>query len=158
MTAKSIGLLDYGSMRPRSRLSRAWPTSVTRRQLQQIIPPSTTAMASLHLKSRLPFFLPGIISDQLNSLLQLLLPSAKSSTGKILLGVTERTLASSIAQQLGINCDTGERTLEMIRGIRLHAEHLLAKAGTGMTSGDVKAAQLGLGHSYSRSKVKVSWQ
>ncbi|KAJ9115450.1 snoRNP complex protein nop56 [Naganishia vaughanmartiniae] len=98
----------------------------------------------------------GIISDQLNSLLQLLLPSAKSSTGKILLGVTERTLASSIAQQLGINCDTGERTLEMIRGIRQHAEHLLAKAGTGMTSGDVKAAQLGLGHSYSRSKVKFN--
>lgn len=98
---------------------------------------------------------PGIISDQLSALLQLLLPSATKSQ-RILLGVGERTLASSIAQQLGINCDTGERTLEFVRGIRLHAEKLLAKAGTGMTSGDVKMAQLGLGHSYSRGKVKVS--
>ncbi|GHJ83628.1 hypothetical protein NliqN6_0030 [Naganishia liquefaciens] len=97
----------------------------------------------------------GIISDQLSALLQLLLPSATKSQ-RILLGVGERTLASSIAQQLGINCDTGERTLEFVRGIRLHAEKLLAKAGTGMTSGDVKMAQLGLGHSYSRGKVKFN--
>lgn len=99
--------------------------------------------------------LSGIISDQLSALLQLILPAATKSQ-RILLGVGERTLASSIAQQLGINCDTGERTLEFVRGIRLHAEKLLAKAGTGMTSGDVKMAQLGLGHSYSRGKVKVS--
>ncbi|KAI5450913.1 Nucleolar protein 56 [Naganishia albida] len=97
----------------------------------------------------------GIISDQLSALLQLILPAATKSQ-RILLGVGERTLASSIAQQLGINCDTGERTLEFVRGIRLHAEKLLAKAGTGMTSGDVKMAQLGLGHSYSRGKVKFN--
>lgn len=68
----------------------------------------------------------------------------------------ERTLAQSITGGLKIPCDTGERTLEMVRGIRLHAEQFLSKAGTGMTKGDVKMAQLGLGHSYSRGKVKVS--
>lgn len=100
---------------------------------------------------------PGIISTQLQSLLQLLLPqtSKSSSSSRVLLGVAERTLAQSISA-IGIPCDTGERALELIRGIRLHAEQLLAKAGTGMTEGDVKMAQLGLGHSYSRGKVKFN--
>ena len=75
----------------------------------------------------------------------------------MLLGIGERTLASSISQQLKIPCDTGERTLELVRGVRLHAELFLSKAGTGMTKGDVKMAQLGLGHSYSLGKVKVSY-
>lgn len=51
-----------------------------------------------------------------------------------------------------MQCDTGERTLELIRGIRLHAEKLLK----GMAEGDLSKAQLGLGHSYSRSKVKFN--
>ncbi len=99
---------------------------------------------------------PGIISTQLSSLLSLIVPSSSSKKASpVLLGVSERTLASAIQGQLHIPCDTGERTLELVRGIRLHAENLLAKAGTGMEKGDVKLAQLGLGHSYSRGKVKV---
>ena len=100
--------------------------------------------------------MPGIVSEQLSSLLQLLIPSSSKSSPRVLLGIGERTLASSISQQLKIPCDTGERTLELVRGVRLHAELFLSKAGTGMTKGDVKMAQLGLGHSYSRGKVKVS--
>lgn len=100
--------------------------------------------------------LSGIVSEQLSSLLQLLIPSSSKSSPRVLLGIGERTLASSISQQLKIPCDTGERTLELVRGVRLHAELFLSKAGTGMTKGDVKMAQLGLGHSYSRGKVKVS--
>ncbi len=99
---------------------------------------------------------PGIVSAQLNSLLSLLIPSTSKSSTAVLLGVSERTLASAIQGQLHIPCDTGERTLELVRGIRLHAENLLAKAGTGIGKGDVRLAQLGLGHSYSRGKVKVS--
>jgi len=98
----------------------------------------------------------GIVSDQLSSLLQLLIPSSSKSSPRVLLGIGERTLASSISQQLKIPCDTGERTLELVRGVRLHAELFLSKAGTGMTKGDVKMAQLGLGHSYSRGKVKFN--
>jgi hypothetical protein len=97
----------------------------------------------------------GIVSEQLSSLLQLLIPSSSKNSPRVLLGIGERTLASSISQQQKIPCDTGERTLELVRGIRLHAELFLSKAGTGMTKGDVKMAQLGLGHSYSRGKVKV---
>lgn len=53
---------------------------------------------------------------------------------------------------MGVQCDTGERTLELLRGIRLHASSLLK----GMSEGDLSKAQLGLGHSYSRSKVKFN--
>lgn len=54
--------------------------------------------------------------------------------------------------ELGIQCDTGERTLELLRGIRFHGEKLLK----GLAEGDLSKAQLGLGHSYSRSKVKFN--
>jgi hypothetical protein len=92
----------------------------------------------------------------------LIIPS--SGTGKsgksnkaqsaVILGVAERGLAGAIQGDMGISCDTGERSLELIRGARLHQEKILEKHG--MQKGDVKVAQLGLGHSYSRSKVKVS--
>lgn len=42
--------------------------------------------------------------------------------------------------------------MELIRGLRLHAEKLIAN----MQQGDMSKAQLGLGHSYSRSKVKFN--
>ena len=42
--------------------------------------------------------------------------------------------------------------MELIRGVRLHAEKLLG----GLQYGDLLKAQLGLGHSYSRAKVKFN--
>lgn len=70
----------------------------------------------------------------------------------VVLGVEERGLASSIKSTLGIDCDASERSLEIIRGIRLHAEKLLA----GLEMGDLSRSQLGLGHAYSRAKVKFN--
>jgi nucleolar protein 56 len=70
----------------------------------------------------------------------------------VVLGVEERGLGSSIKATLGIECDASERTLETIRGIRLHAEKLLA----GLEMGDLSRSQLGLGHAYSRAKVKFN--
>ena len=103
----------------------------------------------------------GILNPHLQSLLNLIIPS--SGTGKagksnksqstVILGVSERGLAGAIQGDMGIACDTGERALELIRGARLHQEKVLEKHG--MQKGDVKVAQLGLGHSYSRGKVKV---
>lgn len=66
--------------------------------------------------------------------------------------MAERGLAGAIVSELGIQCDTGDRSQELVRGIRLHAEKLLA----GLSDGDMDRAQLGLGHSYSRSKVKFN--
>lgn len=99
----------------------------------------------------------GVLNPHLRNLLNLIVPGAGKGNKKqsaVLLGVSERGLGGAIQGEMGIPCDTGERALELIRGIRLHQEKLLVKGG--MQKGDVAVAQLGLGHSYSRGKVKVS--
>ncbi|XP_018430814.1 PREDICTED: nucleolar protein 56 [Nanorana parkeri] len=53
---------------------------------------------------------------------------------------------------LGVICQTGGVVAELIRGIRLHF-HSLVK---GLTAQSASKAQLGLGHSYSRAKVKFN--
>jgi nucleolar protein 56 len=84
-------------------------------------------------------------------MLELNLPKS-SKKAPVVLGVSEKNLAGSIVAALSIECDTSEKALELIRGIRLHAEKLLK----GLETGDVSKAQLGLGHSYSRAKVKFN--
>lgn len=71
---------------------------------------------------------------------------------KVELGVSERNLAGSIKAALGYDCETNEMVLELVRGIRLHADKLLRQ----LKDGDLERAQLGLGHSYSRAKVKFN--
>ncbi|KIO20691.1 hypothetical protein M407DRAFT_81283 [Tulasnella calospora MUT 4182] len=93
----------------------------------------------------------GVVNDTLKGLLELNLAST-SKKSKVVLGVSDRFLAAAISSELSISCDNSERSLELIRGIRLHAEKLLK----GLQEGDVKKAQLGLGHSYSRAKVKFN--
>lgn len=90
----------------------------------------------------------GVMHEFLQGLLEL---NLGKKTG-VVLGVEERGLASSIKSTLGIDCDASERSLEIIRGIRLHAEKLLA----GLEMGDLSRSQLGLGHAYSRAKVKFN--
>lgn len=90
----------------------------------------------------------GQVHEFLQGLLEL---NLGKKTG-VILGVEDRNLASSIKGTLGIDCDASERSLEIIRGIRLHAEKLLA----GLEMGDLSRSQLGLGHAYSRAKVKFN--
>ncbi|WAR58149.1 hypothetical protein PtB15_5B381 [Puccinia triticina] len=129
--------------------------------VQEAIPNLSKFGKMLELKSFLPFrdaahalenandISEGLMSEHLQSLLELHIPAKKSS---IVLGVSERGLAGSIKSSLGIECDTSDRSLELIRGIRLHAEKLL----TGLEKGDMDKSQLGLGHAYSRAKVKFN--
>lgn len=98
----------------------------------------------------------GILNPHLKSLLNMIVPGSGKGNKKqseVVLAVSERGLAGSIQGEMGIMCDTSERSLELVRGVRLHQEKLLASGG--MQKGDVAVAQLGLGHSYSRGKVKV---
>ena len=74
-----------------------------------------------------------------------------SAKSKIVLAVAEKTLATSIKAALGIQCEIDEG-LDLIRGVRLHADRLLK----GLDVGDIEKAQLGLGHSYSRAKIKFN--
>jgi nucleolar protein 56 len=72
--------------------------------------------------------------------------------------VSDKNLAGSIKAEFpGVECETGETSevvADLLRGLRLHAPKLLK----GLQEGDVERAQLGLGHAYSRAKVKFSVQ
>lgn len=96
----------------------------------------------------------GVVHEHLRALLELNLskPSKKNKVVNVKLGVSDSALAASIKRELGIDCDASERSLELIRGIRLHASKLLK----GLQEDDIVKAQLGLGHSYSRAKVKFN--
>ena len=74
------------------------------------------------------------------------------------MGVSDKNLAGSISSSFeGVECETGETSevvADLLRGLRFHAPKLLK----GLQEGDVERAQLGLGHAYSRAKVKFSVQ
>ncbi|KAJ1966506.1 Nucleolar protein 56 [Dipsacomyces acuminosporus] len=91
----------------------------------------------------------GVCSEGLQAFLELNLSKGDS---KGLLGVSDRNLAGAIKAETNIACTTDDLTLELLRGIRLHAEKLIAQ----LKSGDLGKAQLGLGHAYSRAKVKFN--
>ena len=101
----------------------------------------------------------GILSDYLRNVLESNLPKAgKKEKKKPVLGVGDRGLAGSIKVEfLGVECETAETNelvSDLLRGLRTHAEKLLKN----LQSGDISRAQLGLGHAYSRAKVKFSVQ
>ncbi|KAF1352050.1 hypothetical protein BDV97DRAFT_292472 [Delphinella strobiligena] len=99
----------------------------------------------------------GIMSDYLKTVLEANLPKA-SKKNKTTIGVTDRNLAGSIKGAFPyVECETSETSEvvgDLLRGLRLHAEKLLKQ----LHEGDVDRAQLGLGHAYSRAKVKFSVQ
>ena len=99
----------------------------------------------------------GIASEYLKSFLELNLPKA-GKKNKVTLGVSDKILAGSIKGAFpNVECETGdtsEVTQDMLRGLRQHSEKLLKQ----LREGDTNTAQLGLGHAYSRAKVKFSVQ
>ncbi|KAH7382871.1 pre-rRNA processing nucleolar protein-like protein Sik1 [Cadophora sp. MPI-SDFR-AT-0126] len=99
----------------------------------------------------------GVLSEYLKSNLELNLPKP-SKKKKVVLGVSDKNLAGSIKASFpGVECETGETSevvADLLRGLRFHAGKLLK----GLQEGDVERAQLGLGHAYSRARVKFSVQ
>nr|XP_004611059.1 unnamed protein product [Sorex araneus] len=91
----------------------------------------------------------GILHEDLRLLLETYLPSKKK---KVLLGVGDTKIGAAIQEELGFNCQTGGVIMEIMRGIRLHFHNLV----NGLTDFSACKAQLGLGHSYSRAKVKFN--
>lgn len=79
------------------------------------------------------------------------LPKADKKS-KLVLGVGEKNLAGAIKSEIKVECVSDEMVSELIRGIRLWADKLLGQ----LKAGDLEKAQLGLGHSYSRCKVKFN--
>jgi len=70
----------------------------------------------------------------------------------VTLGVIEPKLAAAITEALGAQCLHTGVVPEIVRGVRFHF-HNLVKGFSQQNSGK---AQLGLGHSYSRAKVKFN--
>eukprot|EP00538_Stauroneis_constricta_P000751 CAMPEP_0119562298 /NCGR_PEP_ID=MMETSP1352-20130426/19986_1 /TAXON_ID=265584 /ORGANISM="Stauroneis constricta, Strain CCMP1120" /LENGTH=535 /DNA_ID=CAMNT_0007610661 /DNA_START=106 /DNA_END=1710 /DNA_ORIENTATION=- len=72
---------------------------------------------------------------------------------KYSLGVIDPGLATAISDGLGgISCRSDETVREIGRGCRMHLDTFVK----GLEGGAAEKAQLGLGHSYSRSKVKFN--
>jgi nucleolar protein 56 len=97
----------------------------------------------------------GLMSDFLRATLETNLPKAgKKKT--ITLGVSEKNLAGSIKASFpNLSCETAETSevvADLLRGLRQHSGKLIKK----LQPGDIDRSILGLGHAYSRSKVKFS--
>ncbi|KAI9790046.1 MAG: snoRNP complex protein nop56 [Piccolia ochrophora] len=100
----------------------------------------------------------GIASEYLRSFLEVNLAQGSKKRNKTVLGVSDRNMAGSIKASFPtVDCetaDTSEVVQDLLRGLRLHAPKLLKQ----LQEGDTERAQLGLGHAYSRAKVKFSVQ
>ncbi|XP_026729053.1 nucleolar protein 56 [Trichoplusia ni] len=93
----------------------------------------------------------GILPEDLNLFLEGALPKRKKR-GKCTLGVLDPKLGAAISEALEIQCSHTGAVPEILRGIRHHF-HALIK---GLTLKACSVAQLGLGHSYSRARVKFN--
>ncbi|KAI4901484.1 hypothetical protein NFI96_012288 [Prochilodus magdalenae] len=92
----------------------------------------------------------GVVHADLKLFLETNLPSG--SKKKAVLGVADGKIGAALQEELGLSIQTGGVVAEIIRGVRLHF-HSLVK---GLTAQAASKAQLGLGHSYSRAKVKFN--
>ena len=96
-------------------------------------------------------------TDTLRNFLEMNLPKIKKKkegkSAPFALGIVDAGLATAISEALpGLSCRSDETVREVLRGCRLH----LTKMVKGLDKGAAEQAQLGLGHSYSRGKVKFN--
>jgi len=89
----------------------------------------------------------GVLTDDLRLFLETNLPK-----DDVVLGVIEPNLGAAINEMVNINCQHTGVVPEVVRGIRCHFASMIK----GFTPQSASVAQLGLGHSYSRAKVKFN--
>lgn len=95
----------------------------------------------------------GVMTDELRNFLEINLPKVKDGKKpKFSLGLAEPKIGSHIIEATKIPCQSNDFVLELIRGVRLHFDRFIKD----LKPGDLEKAQLGLGHSYSRAKVKFN--
>ncbi|XP_005918710.1 nucleolar protein 56 [Haplochromis burtoni] len=92
----------------------------------------------------------GVVHADLKLFLETNLP--QSGKKKSVLGVSDGKIGAALQEELSSSIQTGGVVAEITRGLRLHF-HSLVK---GLTAMAASKAQLGLGHSYSRAKVKFN--
>lgn len=95
----------------------------------------------------------GILHDDLRLFLDTNVPKASGKKeSKLQLGVSDAKMSAAINEALSIQCTHTGAVPEILRGIRQHFPNLVK----GLTDKNQAKAQLGLGHAYSRSKVKFN--
>uniref|UniRef100_A0A182YAP3 Nucleolar protein 56 n=1 Tax=Anopheles stephensi TaxID=30069 RepID=A0A182YAP3_ANOST len=110
--------------------------------------PFKTAVAALNNVNAIS---EGLLPDDLSSFLDTTLPkSAKKKP--VTLGVADAKLGAAIAEALNVQCSHIGAVPEILRGIRQHFSSMVK----GFSDQSAAVAQLGLGHSYSRCKVKFN--
>uniref|UniRef100_A0A3Q3IEG9 Nucleolar protein 56 n=1 Tax=Monopterus albus TaxID=43700 RepID=A0A3Q3IEG9_MONAL len=92
----------------------------------------------------------GVVHADLKLFLETNLPRSKKKKG--VLGVSDAKIGAALQEEFSISIQTSGVVAEILRGVRLHF-HSLVK---GLTAQAASKAQLGLGHSYSRAKVKFN--
>lgn len=95
------------------------------------------------------------MAGSLHNFLEMNLPKVKKSskTPAFAVGVIDPGLATAISEGLpGVVCRSDDTVREILRGCRTHLNRFVK----GLEGGAAEKAQLGLGHSYSRSKVKFN--
>ncbi len=91
----------------------------------------------------------GVATESLKVFLQGNLPKKLK---KVTLGVLDAKLGGIVAEEVGVKVSHIGVVPEIVRGIRVHFGKLIK----GLSAEVSKKAQLGLGHSYSRAKVKFN--
>jgi len=93
----------------------------------------------------------GILPQIALDFLSTSLPKVKAGKkAKFVVGVSDAKIGNAISELLSIPCECSDLTLELFRGVRLHFASFI----DGLKATDLEKAQLGLAHSYSRSRVK----
>uniref|UniRef100_A0A2M4A4R2 Nucleolar protein 56 n=1 Tax=Anopheles triannulatus TaxID=58253 RepID=A0A2M4A4R2_9DIPT len=110
--------------------------------------PFKTAVAALNNVNAIS---EGLLPDDLATFLDTTLPKS-SKKKQVTLGVADAKLGAAIAEALSVQCSHIGVVPEVLRGIRHHFPSLVK----GFTDQSAAVAQLGLGHSYSRCKVKFN--
>ncbi|CAF1512511.1 unnamed protein product, partial [Adineta ricciae] len=93
----------------------------------------------------------GLFHDDLRTFLDTNLPKEKKRA-KMILDVADSRVASSINELFSVTCRHTGVVPELLRGIRVHFPNLVK----GLTDQNQSKPQLGLGHAYSRAKVKLN--
>ncbi|KAJ6802743.1 nucleolar protein 56-like [Iris pallida] len=95
----------------------------------------------------------GIMTEELGNFLRANLPKVKDGKKpKFSLGLSEPKVGSHIFEATKIPCQCNEFVLELLRGVRLHFDRFVKD----LKPTDLEKSQLGLGHSFSRAKVKFN--
>jgi nucleolar protein 56 len=92
----------------------------------------------------------GDVTELLGNFLELNMP--EGARASLQLGVTDPALGKGIQEALGITCKCNDVVLELLRGCRLH----FARFIKGLSAAEWAQSQLGLGHAFSRSRVKFN--